>query len=361
MRKLVLVLTLSVLVLPNLVKGQGCAAPSSDEGVTIWGYLQPEMNVHFEDDTRAAFNFRRMRIGAMGNIPYDFGYYVLLETSQFLNPENNSPFLLDAFVSYNRFNFARIAVGSFKYPFGLELTTPCHALYTIRRSKIVGEMTADNMAIGNRDIGMMILGGSDTTLFTYQVALTNGYGITNVNPNLLDSYTLTGRVTVQPVQGLKVGASVRTGQSPAQDVTVEDPDTKMRLGFDVNWKFRNLVLMGEFIDGEDVGSYTTGGGCDGPGEMVTGEKVTSGWYAMGAYRFANNFEPVYKLENYNSSKSDGSDTSSPAAEETSMCQTFGLNYYPNDWTRLQLNYTYSAETPNEVKNDALLIQLQVRF
>ena len=104
MRNIVIILAFSVLFLPNLVKGQGCAAPSSDEGVTIWGYLQPEMGMHFEDETRAAFNFRRMRIGAMGNIPYDFGYYVLLETSQFLNPESSSPFLLDAFISYNRFN-----------------------------------------------------------------------------------------------------------------------------------------------------------------------------------------------------------------------------------------------------------------
>jgi phosphate-selective porin OprO/OprP len=105
MKKLILIILTAGLCLPNLVNGQGCAAPSSDEGVTVWGYLQPELDTYFEDETKVAFQFRRMRIGVMGNIPYDFSYYVLLETSQFLNPNKTGPFLLDAFVSYNRFQY----------------------------------------------------------------------------------------------------------------------------------------------------------------------------------------------------------------------------------------------------------------
>ncbi len=72
----------------------------------------------------------------MGNIPYDFSYYVLLETSQFMNPNQNGPFLLDAFVSYNRYQYLKVALGSFKYQFGRELPMPCHGLYTINRSKL---------------------------------------------------------------------------------------------------------------------------------------------------------------------------------------------------------------------------------
>ncbi|MFY0653432.1 MAG: hypothetical protein JXQ96_15425 [Cyclobacteriaceae bacterium] len=361
MKVLLLAVIVSVLFMPYTFYAQGCAAPSSDEGVTIWGYLQPEFAANFEDDTRAAFSFRRMRIGAMGNIPYDFSYYVLLETSQFANPNSKSPYLLDAFVSYNRFRNARIAIGSFKYPFGLELTNACHGLYTIRRSKIVNEMTADYDAVGNRDMGVMILGGSDTTRFTYKVALTNGYGVTNVNPNLMDSYSLTARVTFKPINPLRIGVSVRNGELPPESSDVTKNDTKMRLGFDVAWKYNNLYLMGEYIDGEDKGSFTTGGGCDGPGEIMTGQKTTSGWYFMAVYRFANNFEPVYKIEGYKANKSNPGEVASLNDEESSTCQTFGLNYYPNDWTRLQLNYTYSAESPTEVNNDALLLQLQIRF
>src|SRR5210317_820546 len=208
MKKLIIIILMAGLCLPSLVNAQGCAAPTSDEGVTIWGYLQPEFQTYFEDDTRATFKFRRMRIGAMGNIPYDFSYYVLLETSQFMNPDKTGPFLLDAFVSYNRFQYAKIALGSFKTPFGRELSMPCHGLYTINRSNFVDELTA-SLDGGNRDLGMMLLGGNDTTLFTYRLALTNGAGISSLTNNLGDTYAVTGRMTVQPVRGFYIGASAR--------------------------------------------------------------------------------------------------------------------------------------------------------
>ncbi len=354
------------LCMPSLVNAQGCAAPSSEEGVTIWGYLQPEFGVQGlgglsdNNDATASFNFRRMRIGAMGNIPYDFGYYVLLETSQFMNPNQNGPFLLDAFVSYNRLQNLRVAVGSFKYPFGRELSMPCHGLYTIHRSKVVDEMTA-NLNGGNRDLGLMLLGGSDSTLFTYRVALTNANGVFATNNNLFDAYALTGRVTVQPVPGLSIGASARYTQSPPAAEGVEDDDTKFRYGFDAQYSFKNITLVGEYINGKDEGSYTEGGGCGGDAVTMTGTNNANGFYLMAIYRTNSNIEPVYKIENYTTIKSDGGDI--PVEnEEKSICQTFGVNYYPNDWTRLQLNYIYAAEMPDElVDNDMLLIQLQVRF
>ena len=40
--------------------------------------------------------------------------------------------------------------------------------------------------------------------------------------------------------------------------------------------------------------------------------------------------------------------------------TFGINYFFNDWTRLQLNYLYKAEE-TEISNDEFLMQLQVKF
>lgn len=354
--------------LPGLVNAQGCAAPSSDEGVTIWGYLQPEFqmtqigNVQSDVDPAATFAFRRMRIGAMGNIPYDFGYYVLLETSQFLNPNQTGPFLLDAFVSYNRLKNLRVAVGSFKYPFGRELSMACHGLYTINRSKVVDEMTA-NLNGGNRDLGLMLLGGSDSTLFTYRVALTNANGVFVRDNNLFDAYALTARVTFQPIPGLYLGASARQTQSPPSAEGVEEDDTKFRYGFDAQYSFKNFTLLGEYIHGKDEGSYTEGGGCGGDAVTMTGTNNADGFYAMAIYRTNFNLEPVYKIESYKTIKADGGDI--PIENKsTSVCQTFGLNYYPNDWTRLQLNYIYSVEGPeisDEIDNDMFLIQLQVRF
>ncbi len=359
MKKILIILGITLLCLPIMSRGQGCSAPSSDEGVVLWGYLQPEFGAQFTDDTQAAFQFRRMRIGVMGNIPYDFSYYVMLETSQFLNPNKTGPFLMDAFVSYNRFKNMRIALGSFKYQFGRELSMPCHGLYTINRSKMVDELTA-NLNGGNRDIGLMLLGGSDTTFFTYSASITNGTGMFQTDNNLLDTYSLNGRVTIQPLKGLYFGASARTTQSPPEAEGVEDDDTKLRYGFDAQYSFKNFTLLGEYIHGKDEGSYTEGGGCGGDAVTKTGTNNANGFYVMAVYRTNSNFEPVYKIESYETIKSDGGDVPTNV-EESSICQTFGLNYYPNDWTRLQLNYIYRAELPKEINNDMLLLQLQVRF
>ena len=239
--------------------------------------------------------------------------------------------------------------------------TACHGLKTIRRSKIVGELTANYDATSNRDIGIMLLGGNDTTRFTYRVALTNGYGIFSDENNLSDSYSLTGRVTYQPIKGLVLGASFRDGILPAQSPEVTEADTRMRYGFDASFQRDKYFLQAEFLDGEDKGSYTTGGGCDGgPGETLIGTRNRDGWFVMGGYKVLNNLEPVYKFETYHSSTSTGQEGST-ATTSDSYCQTFGLNIYPNDWTRVQVNYIYAAEDPTEIKNDALLFQLQVKF
>jgi len=357
MKKLIIIILMAGLCLPGMVKAQGCAAPTSDEGVTIWGYLQPEFQAHFEDDTRATFQFRRMRIGAMGNIPYDFGYYVLLETSQFMNPEATGPFLLDAFVTYNRFKFATVALGSFKTPFGRELSMPCHGLYTIERSKMVDNLTA-SLDGGNRDLGLMLLGGSDSTFLTYRLAVTNGAGISSLTNNLFDTYAFTGRMTIQPFPGFYIGGSARYIQSPPEADGVNDDDTKFRWGLDAQYSFKNLTVLGEYIHGKDEGSYMEGGGCGGDPVTKIGTNTSDGFMVMAIYKTNSNFEPVYKIESFGTAKAQGDAT---PVDETSFCQTFGLNYYPNDWTRLQVNYVYKAEQPDEINNDALLVQLQVRF
>lgn len=353
------------LCLPSLVNAQGCAAPTSGEGVTIWGYLQPEFqmkqlgNAESNVDPTASFAFRRMRIGAMGSIPYDFQYYVLLETSHFLTPDQTGAWILDAFVSYNRYKYATMALGSFKIPFGRELSMGCHNLYTINRSKFVDELTASLDGF-NRDLGFMLLGGTDSTFLTYKLALTNGYGLSSTDNNLFDAYAVTARATIQPIPGFYIGASARYTTSPAQADGVEENDTKVRFGFDAQYSFKNFTILGEYISGTDEGSYLEGGGCGSPAQTVVGTNNADGFYLMAIYRTNSNFEPVYKIERYETIKESGGDAPT-SATDLGTCQTFGLNYYPNDWTRIQANYIYSVEEPNEVDNDQFLLQVQVRF
>ncbi len=63
-------------------------------------------------------------------------------------------------------------------------------------------------------------------------------------------------------------------------------------------------------------------------------------------------QPVIKYESYDLNWS---------GDEVNNIFTFGLNYFFNDWTRLQINYLYKAEEPTEITNDEILMQLQVKF
>ena len=280
----------------------------------------------------------------MGNIPYDFSYYVLLETSPF-KKDGPKAYLLDAFVTYSRFSFAKVSVGSFKVPFGLELSTPCHALHTINRSRVVSELTAPD-----RDMGVMLLGGSDTTLLRYSVAATNGTGLLTYDN---DTYKdIIGRVQIQPVSWGHLGASFKTGKSKNEDITLGD-NTTTRFGVEAEASFANFLVQGEYIYGKDDGAYTVGGGCGGDPEVVQGSIERSGAFVMVLYNTPWNLQPVVKYENYNSDMS--------KTNRLDQVTTFGVNYFFNEWTRLQVNYEYAAEKEVEVKNDRLMVQLQVRF
>ncbi len=323
---------------------QGCAEPASEEGVNIFGYLQTQYDATFYDDTESTFNFNRARIGAMGNIPYDFSYYFLMETSPF-KKDGPKAYLLDAFITYNRYDFAKISVGSFKVPFGLELGTPCHSLHTINRSKVVSELTSPD-----RDMGIMLLGGSDTTLLRYSVAMTNGTGLlTEDNDNYKE---FIGRVIFNPTECLNVGGSFKYGKSETTVAGAED-DERTRYGAELEFKKGNLLVQAEYIYGKDVGSYTVDGGCGGTPEIVQGDVKRSGMFVMGVFDTPWNIQPVLKYEFF--------DADMDVDDNLEQVTTYGINYFFNEWTRLQINYEYKAEQAQEINNDRLMIQLQVRF
>ena len=76
-------------------------------------------------------------------------------------------------------------------------------------------------------------------------------------------------------------------------------------------------------------------------------------------------EPVLKYEFYDP---DGTDYKFYGVTQnyTQTTFTIGLNYFMNDWTRIQVNYLYNSEgktgnSVNEYKNDILQIQVQAKF
>ena len=370
MKRIILLLGFFVAIstTSNQLLAQGCVEASSDDGPQLVGYIQPQFNYYmFGDKTNgdaikpSSFMFKRARIGVVGSIPYDVSYYVMAE----LSPEAGGPQLLDAFVTYAPFGkYAKFSLGQFKSPFSLELNTPCYALHTINRSTVVNQLAAPF-----RDMGLMVLGSSDSLfgiydLVSYKFAVLNGTGINTLDDN--SNKDIAARIVLAPFEWLKIGGSYRTGFVGTKDINNEQKK-RTRTAFDLTFDKWNFMLQGEYIMGEDIGDITASGGCGGKAiaasNLPTYDK--SGFWVAAMYMTPWNFQPIVKYETYDP---DGSSYTylTNTQNFTQNTFTFGLNYFLNDWTRVQVNYLYNAEEKtngvvNEFDNDVFMIQVQAKF
>lgn len=354
MKKLISILAILMAIcsLQPQVFAQGCDEPSeSAEGddsakPKIIGFAQPQYEYHFtkdEDlniDNSNTFKFKRARLGITGKIPYDFAYYAMMEFSPFVSSTGN-PYLLDVFVSYRRFKWVNVSMGSFKQPFGLEVNTPCSGLHTVERSAV-----SDQLVAPQRDMGLMLLGGTKQDLVQYRLALMNGTGLgTKDNNNKKD---LIGRVIFHPVEFIGVGGSFRYGYP------TKDSLTRTSFAVELEVDYSNFLVQAEYIADEGDYNRAAGGGC-GADPLVLGDK-RSGYYVQAMYRTYMNLHPVIKYESFDTGDDEGYSLSTI---------TVGLNYFFNDNVRLQANYRYNAEFNDaknaEKPNDAFLIQLQAKF
>ena len=263
-----LLLTFLFVSATQLLMAQGCEEPEGDDdGAKLFGFFQPQYDYRLTDPGENTFKFKRARIGITGNIPYDFSYYIVMENSKFVSG-TGSPYLLDAFISYKRFEWAKISVGSFKQPFGQEVNTSCSGLHTIFRASV-----SDQLVAPQRDMGLMILGGSNKTIMKYQFAIMNGRGLLNEDNNSKKDFI--GRVTFKPLEFLRFGGSFRYGWP------VNNDDTRQSYAAEIQVKKGDLLFQAEYI--ADEGDYypAAGGGC-GTDPVALGEN-RNGAYAMLLY------------------------------------------------------------------------------
>lgn len=336
MKKYIIVLFALIGLSQLKVSAQGCGGAAPDEGIKVFGFLQSQYEYHFTDPTSNSFSFERARIGVMGKIPYDFSYYVVLETSPFISP---NPYLLDAFITYDRYQWARVSLGSFKTPFGLEVNTACNGLTTVYRATATLQMVAPF-----RDLGMVFMGGNESTFMTYQLGIMNGSGLGTMDNN--KKKDIVGRVVFKPWEFLKIGGSFRYGY-PSYN---KNEDTRTTFGGELQANYSNFKLMAEYISDEGDYNRDLGGGCSG-NLIELGDKRSGGYVTL-AYLTKWNVEPVFRYDFFDSGNTEN-------YKESNM--TFGINYFFNDWTRLQVNYIYRGEEPVEQKNDEFVLQLQVKF
>jgi len=353
---LYILFSLVMLFQVNIIFAQGCEVDdpsSSSDSISsnkpiIFGYLQSQYDYSFGDENENTFRFKRARIGARGKIIDNFSYYFMLETSPFIGSTGDA-YLMDAFVTYNADNWARISVGTFKQPFSLEVATPCHALTTIDRS-----IVADQLVAPQRDFGLAIFGGNKYTKLNYSVALMNGTGLGVRDNN--KKKDIIGRATYKVADFLTVGGSFRYG-FPINDEDVptnprENDHVRKTFGGEFQFNVNKLHIQGEYIYDEGDDNPAAGGGCGA--EPLPLGFIRTGGYAMAWYDTPWNLQPVVKYEYF-----DPNTSVNDIGYQEMM--TIGANYFFNDKVRLQINYQARIETINAVDNDMLLAQVQIKF
>jgi len=341
----------------NFAYTQGCTAGGGDL-IGVHGFIQPQFNYNLNGTDANGknldqnnFTFNRARIGVVGSIPYDIDYYLMLEFSSFKTPQK-TPHLLDGYVSYTRFGkWAKITLGQFKSPFSLEQNTACSGLYTINRSEVVNQLAGPQ-----RDLGVLISGGHDSLIVEYSLGILNGTGMNELDDN--NNKNIVGRLVFNPFENLKIGGSFKMGKINPTDLTQKLNDI-YRVGAEIQLKFNKLLIQSEYIYGQDdlysASKIPVYGGCGGIVGFETKQSGTygkSGFWAMASYLTNWNLEPVVKFDTWNSDHG--------TAGKRTNYMTLGLNYYVNDYSRLQINYVNITES-NPVVNDLIMVQLQAKF
>src|SRR5207244_1341176 len=115
------------------------------------------------------FLIRRARPVLEGNV---FGYTTFLITPDFAS--NGKTVLYDAYVDVAPWAFAKLRVGKFKPPIGLEHLQSDPAL-------IFSERAFPSDLVPSRDTGLQLFGDLWDGIVSYAAAFTNGVGDNNVN------------------------------------------------------------------------------------------------------------------------------------------------------------------------------------
>jgi phosphate-selective porin OprO/OprP len=324
------------------------------------GYTQVGYQNFQEPTNTNGFAIRRARLDFQGDFSTKWGYRVLIDFVGASGTKGSaqtggtllSPTLLDAYISFKAFDFLKITAGQFLVSFSQESLTPDRGLETIDRSQVVSALVARKGDISNglidsignqtgRDIGIMVNGSlikiQNHYLMDYYLALLNGAGINTLDNNQYKD--IDARLVFHPLPIFDFGFSYYNGF----DVFISSPNInqeRVRLGTEFALNYNLLSVKGEWIEGKEGNSNPI---------------VHHGWYLQGSYfLWPKHFQGVFRYDTYDPNVAKSKDL------ETSTYYVFGLNYFFNVWTKIQMEYSLRTEDPSK-KNNAYSIQLQLGF
>lgn len=337
-----------------------------------------------------AFLIRRARPILEGTV---FGYTNFLITPDFAS--NGKTVLYDAYFDVAPWTFAKLRVGKFKPPIGLEhLQSDPYLIFS--------ERGLPSDLVPSRDTGVQLFGDLFNGTLSYAAAFTNGVGDNNVNTTATAPVTSdtdnndgkegTGRIVLKPFKNTEIstlqGLGVGLGGSYAKQASVTpnlvtpgqiaiftaaaaavSDGQHTRLAPELSWYYHSLGFFGEYVRSSQVwrvgsvrSTITDTAGQIAGSYVLTGEDAsytgvkprqpfdpkTGTW---GAFEITGRVQELY-LDPDNFSKGI---TTAATSIQRATAYGVGVNWYLNNNVRFATNYDQttfdkgatSGDRPNE--------------
>lgn len=307
----------------------------------VSGYIQAGYDYLWNEDgtTTSTFHLRRARISLQGDIykgakGAKASYRLQIDLCKELP-------IMDLWVKYQPINQFGVQFGQFKVPVSIENTdynaTKLEFInYANTVQRLVRMSSSDLQGINSsgRDIGAMLYGGfikkDGYSIINYEVGVFNGSGINTKDKN--KSKDIAARLTIQPLQKLKIAAYYMGGETDASSL-IE--------------KYPTMVVDNSGVNTKYLGYNRYGGGFDFNNKHIfarseyiggqTGAMRSEGVYAQVGYKFLNKCSVGVRFDYFDENKAD---------DGNQMNYSVAASYHP--WKYLRLQAEYTRQTYNHI-------------
>lgn len=307
----------------------------------VSGYIQAGYDYLWNEDgtTTSTFHLRRARISLQGDIykgakGAKASYRLQIDLCKELP-------IMDLWVKYQPINQFGVQFGQFKVPVSIENTdyNPTKLEFinyanTVQRLVRMSSSDLQGINSSGRDIGALLYGGfikkDGYSIINYEVGVFNGSGINTKDKN--KSKDIAARLTIQPLQKLKIAAYYMGGETDASSL-IE--------------KYPTMVVDNSGVNTKYLGYNRYGGGFDFNNKHIfarseyiggqTGAMRSEGVYAQVGYKFLNKCSVGVRFDYFDENKAD---------DGNQMNYSVAASYHP--WKHLRLQAEYTRQTYNHI-------------
>jgi phosphate-selective porin len=323
----------------------------------IGGIIQAQADFGDQGDARWAsdndrFYIRRARIKALGRFLEDFDFKIELDLAGSLGESTGlRAQLTDAWLNWNRYDFARVKAGQFFPAFGYEKRQDPASLQSVEFS------LAGDRLLPERQLGVQWWGDTLDKRVAWALGLFNGMNANNsLNDN--DNFMVVPRIEAAPWQGQLFGRDSRWSVGLSGLYTDDErfpltPDLvppgqtnifagqRYEIGVDTQLRAGPFLLWAEYLaahyDPDQFASYDA-----------------EGWYVLVGYDVTKKLQALVKFETF--------DPDTDVSGDSTDTWTFGLSYaIKGNNLKVYLNYLL-MDVPGEPDlQQKILTRLQASF